>query len=171
MSTVPLRDRLQWDGARGSVHDGPRRYLVMRPDVLMGAAVALEPAARAAWFDAIAASTCRHGAHSLSAYAEQVHGDADALLTATAAAAADLGWGRWTLRRDGAQLALEVHDSPFVDGWRAAGGGTAEPVCAPIRGMLAALAEVVLGPDVRVEEHRCAAVEPGLCRFTARTHA
>jgi len=171
MGPASLRDRLQWDGACGSVHDGPRRYLMMRPDVLMGAAVALDPAAREAWFDAIAVSTCRHGAQSLRAYAERAHGDADALLSATSAAAADLGWGRWMLRRDGARLALEVHDSPFVEGWRAAGGDPTTPVCAPIRGMLAALAAAVLGPDVRVDEHRCGAVEPGLCCFTARTPA
>ena len=32
-----LRDRLRWDAARGAIADGPRRYLMVRPDVLMGA--------------------------------------------------------------------------------------------------------------------------------------
>ena len=32
-----LRDRLQWGPQAGQLHDGPRRYLMMRPDVLMGA--------------------------------------------------------------------------------------------------------------------------------------
>jgi predicted hydrocarbon binding protein len=172
MSPAPLRDRLQWDGVRGRVHDGPRRYLMMRPDVLMGAAVALDAAARAALFEALADSTRRHGGHSLRVYAEQAAGDPAALLGATAGAAADLGWGRWTLQRDGDGLSLEVHDSPFAAGWREAGGGDAAgPVCAPIRGMLAALAELLLGARARVAECRCAAVQPGPCRFIARTSA
>jgi predicted hydrocarbon binding protein len=168
MSPAPLRDRLQWDGVRGRVHDGPRRYLMMRPDVLMGAAVALDAAARAALFEALADATHRYGGHSLRAYAEQVAGDPEALLSATASAAADLGWGRWMLQRDGERLSLEVHDSPFAAGWREAGGGDAtEPVCAPIRGMLAALAELLLGPHARIDECRCAAMQPGPCRFSA----
>lgn len=166
----PLRERLSWHD--GAVHDGPRRYLLMRPDVLMGAVAALDDAARVTWLAAWAASTQRHGGASLLAYAQQVGGDGDALIGATTAAAADLGWGVWALRREPWGLALEVANSPFVEGWRAAAGSAApQPVCAPVRGMLAALASLLSPGDLQVEETRCAAMQAGsgcTCRFEAR---
>jgi uncharacterized protein len=165
----PLRERLTWDGASGAVHDGPRRYLMMRPDVLMGALHGVDAATRGTMLDALAASTQLHGSQSLRAYAEQVGGDAEALMAATTAAAADLGWGRWTLRHEGLGLQLEVDHSPFVAGWCAVSSAAApQPVCAPIRGMFGGLASIVLGAAVQAEECACAAQGAPRCRFTAR---
>lgn len=159
-----LRERLAWDPARGRVCDGPRRYVIMRPDVLMGAVVAMVPAYRQSFLAGWATSTRDHGADSLRAYAQMVQGDRQALIDATAAAAADLGWGRWAITLEHGSLQLEVLDSPFVAGWQAASDGRAadEAVCAPIRGMLQALAEVVLAGPVEVQETHCAAVQAGV---------
>jgi hypothetical protein len=171
--TAPLRERLHWHD--GAVHDGPRRYLMMRPDVLMGAVAALDDGARAALLAAWASSTQRHGGASLQAYAQQVGGDAHALMAATSAAAADLGWGDWALRPEPWGLSLQVAGSPFVDGWRSAAGvPAAGPVCAPIRGMLAALAGLLTGGVVQVDEVNCAATQADgacHCRFEARRSA
>ena len=73
----------------------------MRADVLMGALHALTPAARADMLDALAQSTQRFGGQSLAAYAQQVGHERDALLQATAGAAAELGWGRWVFDDQG----------------------------------------------------------------------
>lgn len=166
---APLRQRLHWPPQQGAVFDGPRRYLLMRPDVLMGAVAALPPPARQAFLQAFEQSARQHGGASLQAYAEQAGGDRPALVQATVQAAADLGWGRWEVVAPAAGgLALRVHHSPFVAGWRAAGGGvSAEPVCAPVRGLFAALGTAVLGRAVRVRECRCAAQAEGgeLCEF------
>jgi predicted hydrocarbon binding protein len=172
----PLRERLAWQD--GAVHDGPRRYLLMRPDVLMGATAALPDAERQAWLGAWAESTRRHGDASLAAYAQQAGHDAEALIATTVAAAHDLGWGAWTVRRHGATLQLEVQQSPFAAGWQAAAPDrpAPQPMCAPVRGMLAALAARVLWPagthskgEVQVDECHCAAVAGGpVCRFEAR---
>lgn len=171
--TLPLRERLSWHD--GAVHDGPRRYLMMRPDVLMGAAAALDDAARAAWLAAWADATRTQGGTSLQAYAQHTGGDADALIAVTTAAAADLGWGEWALQRERQGLSLQVANSPFVDGWRCASQAAATgPVCAPIRGMFTALSGLLLGGATRVEEVRCAATQPGAgcsCRFEARIAA
>jgi uncharacterized protein len=169
-----LRDRLTWDEGRGALADGPRRYLMMRPDVLMGAVAALDGSARVAWLQAWADSTARHGAASLKAYAEAVAFDADALMAATVQAAADLGWGAWQLARHGHELHLTVTGSPFVDGWHAACPEAASiAVCAPVRGMLQALAGYMLpGRPLAVVELDCAATHarpgPAACRFIAR---
>jgi hypothetical protein len=160
-----LRERLAWDPALGRISDGPRRYLLMRPDVLMGAVAAMAPAHRDSFLSSWQMSTCQHGAHSLGAYAQMVQGDRDALMQATAEAAADLGWGRWSLALEDGALHLQVQDSPFVAGWVAASPGqlSDEPVCAPICGMLQALAEVVLQSAVEVQETHCQAVHLEAC--------
>ena len=195
-SAKALRERLAWDPALGRISDGPRRYLLMRPDVLMGAVEAMAPTHRGSFLSSWQMSTCQHGADSLRAYAQMVQGDRHALLQATVAAAADLGWGRWALTLEDGLLHLEVLDSPFVAGWLAASQGrpSEEPVCAPIRGMLQALAEVVLEGPVEVQEAECAALQaqascpsevpatsgddggqahgaPCTCRFTARARS
>lgn len=162
-----LRERLQWGPRAGEIHDGPRLYLMMRPDVLMGALHRVDGATRAAMLQAMSASTHDNGIDSLRAYAQSLGGNGDALVAATVAAASDLGWGEWQVRSDEGNLVLEVRNSPFVAGWRLATttAGTTPvsegPVCAPIRGMFTALAGLVLKRPVKVMECRCAANETG----------
>lgn len=169
-----LRERLSW--ADGAVHDGPRRYLLMRADALMGALVRLpDEAARRSWLDAMADSVREHGGQSLRAYAA-APGGAAALAERTAAAAADLGWGQWELEsvagRGGEPLLLlTVQSSPFAEGWLTASAGApaAQPVCAPLVGIFGAMAEQVLGGKVEVRECRCKAQgEAPACRFEAQ---
>ena len=99
-----LRERLHYDATRGALHDGPPRYMLLRPDHLMGALRTPDPAARETMFEALAQSTLRFGGDSLRAYAAEAPGDAQALIDATVGAAADLGQSRgvrWHLRAGG----------------------------------------------------------------------
>lgn len=164
-----LRERLRHDPDQGAWSDAARRYLLLRPDSLMGALRCLDAATRASVFDALAHSLQRHGADSLRAYAVRVNGDPQALIAATVDAACDLGWGRWTVQRDGDALDVIVRQSPFAAGWLAADGASHEAdrpaVCAPIRGMLAALAQALGDASPHVHETCCAAQGHGECRF------
>ena len=177
-----LRQRLSWT-ADGALHDGPRRYLMMRTDVLMGTLLRLPPAAQADWLQAWAASTQQHGAASLQAYAAMPGGDVGTLADSTVQAAADLGWGRWTIEPLGNGLQLQVHGSPFVQGWRTAQASSpvsaqatlrnappCSPVCAPISGLFTALAGMLLQGPVQVTETGCAGVQGAphdACTFSA----
>jgi predicted hydrocarbon binding protein len=163
-STGPLRERLAWDSARGRIADGPRRYLMMRPDVLMGALRGLAAPVRATALDAFARSVAEHGADSIRAYSREVGADPAALLAATVSAAADLGWGAWTFEPGRGRLGLVVAGSPFAEGWGAADA----PVCAPVRGMLQAVSSVAVGLDADAHELECAACGAPACRFEAR---
>ena len=158
-----LAARLHFDAAAGRIDDGPRRYLLMRPDVLMGMFARLAPPERERASEAIAASIAEHGADSLRAYAARLGTIDDRLLQATAEAAADLGWGRWRLEVDGGGLVLEVAGSPFAEG----AGRSEAPVCAPVRGMLGALAALRLGRPMRARELACRACGAECCRFVA----
>lgn len=162
-----LRARLRWSASDGAIHDGPRRYLMMRPDVLMGVLRRLPPGERAHVAEAFADAVADHGVDSIRAYFRQVGEDPSALLASTVRAAADLGWGAWRFEPGPGRLGLEVAGSPFAQGF----GASDAPVCAPIRGMLRAVALVgagvgLDGADVR--ELRCVACGHPRCEFEAR---
>ncbi len=172
-----LRQRLAW-AEDGSLHDGPRRYLMMRTDVLMGTLQRLPAAQQLDWLQAWAAAAEAHGGASLQAYAQMAGADGAALTDSTVQAAADLGWGRWAVAATADGLQLQVQGSPFVHGWRAAQGlagkQATEPCCAPISGMFSALAGMLLQGPVEVHETTCAAkqaVPADTCLFSARRAA
>jgi hypothetical protein len=162
-----LRARLSWSVDDGAIRDGPRRYLMMRPDVLMGMLRRLGPEARAQAMAAFADSVAAHGADSIRAYFRQVGEDPSALLAATVGAAADLGWGAWHFEPGRERLGLAVRASPFAEGF----GPSQVPVCAPIAGMLQAVATVATGIDCEVRELRCVACGAARCEFEARWSA
>ncbi len=154
----------------GELRDGPRRYLLMRPDVLMGTFARLAPEARQAALEALAESAEANAADSLRAYLAALGGDRRALLDTTAASAADLGWGRWSVRVESGGATLEVENSPFASGWPVgllADEAAGRPVCAPIRGLLAALATLALDAPVACREVACRALGAPRCRFEA----
>lgn len=160
-TSIPFRDRLERRPAEGALYDGQIRYLTMRPDALMGMFERLDPPARATALEALAASVCAYGGRSVAAYAAANPEDPSALLEVIAATSADLGWGSWQISRHSEGLDICVTNSPFAV-LPATG-----PVCAPIRGILSALAKSL--SDMRVEEACCRASTGGeTCHFTLR---
>ena len=158
-----LERRLVFDLAAGEVRDAERRYLLMRPDVLMGAFARLDAQGRARALQAFADSAAEHGANSVRAYLAESGAPSDRLLEIIRTSAAALGWGRWVFEAAPGSLRLTVHNSPFAAGF----GHSALPVCAPIAGMLSSVAEHALHGPVAVSETDCAAHGEAACRFVA----
>lgn len=152
---LALHARLRHDLEGGQVLDGPRRYLLMRADVLMGAFDRLPGAARAQALRALGASVVQQGGDSVRAYLAEL--GADALLRAMEDASASLGWGRWTLHADGSRLQLEVRNSPFAAATRRSDA----PACHAIAGMLQALACAWWAGPASSRETRCACMGTG----------
>lgn len=155
---------MKHDAARGEWRDGEARYLVIRNDSLMGLFQRLEEPARGAALHAFAESLAEHGGRSAKSYRAE---DAEAFLSRVTAMAARLGWGRWVFAREDDALRLVVENSPFAAGY----GSAAAPVCAPIAGMLQAIASLALGAPAVVEETRCAAAGAAECAFRASPRA
>ncbi|TAK45696.1 MAG: hypothetical protein EPO27_09645 [Betaproteobacteria bacterium] len=151
---------MKHDAARGEWSEGEARYLVIRNDSLMGLFQRLEEPARSAALRAFAESVAEHGGRSAASYRAE---DAEAFLARVSAMAARLGWGRWLLAREANALRLVVANSPFAAGY----GSAAAPVCAPIAGMLQAVASLALGAPATAEETRCAATGADDCAFRA----
>lgn len=144
--------------------NGEIRYVTLRADTLMGMFRRLPEPLRAQALAALASSAAEHGGDSARRYLESAAGDAAALLATIEKTAAELGWGTWRFGEcNVTRLALEVQRSPFAEGHGAAG----EPVCAPIRGMLEAVAGLVLAGACEAREVQCLACGAASCRFEA----
>ncbi|WP_118135885.1 V4R domain-containing protein [Oceanicella sp. SM1341] len=159
---MSFRDRLSFDAARGEYLDSGIRYMMIRPDALMGILHELPEESRPAVLEAMARSITKAGGKSAAAYRDMGAAEADALLGVIAATAPELGWGVWSFARGADGLTLTVANAPFPAGH----GPAPAPVCAPIRGMLGAIGPMVLGGPVRVEETGCAACGAAHCTFT-----
>lgn len=139
-------------------------YVSLRADTLMGMFRRLPQPLRAQALAALADSTFEHGGDSARRTLENAAGNAAALLGKIEQAAAELGWGTWRFGERGAtRLALEVSGSPFAQGY----GAGPEAVCAPITGMLRAVAELALGGACEAREIECRACGAAACRFEA----
>lgn len=162
-SRSAFRERLAFDAGRGELRDETRRYMLIRPEALMGLFRRLPAAARRDALQALADSIVEQGSDSARAYQALGAADADALLETVAATAPQLGWGIWRLERSEDALRLTVENSPFAAGFGASG----EPVCAPILGMLRAVSGMVLGTETEVRETACKACGGARCAFEA----
>ncbi|MEJ8572331.1 V4R domain-containing protein [Microbaculum marinum] len=162
-----FRDRLRFDAETGAYLDRDIRYMLIRPDALMGLFARLSDSARTEAFAAIADSITERGRHSAQSYVAP--DEADRLLRVISDSAPQLGWGIWNFEhQDDDVILLEVRNSPFAH----AAGELPPPVCYPIVGMLRAVGSMVLGDDVAVEETQCAAGGgEELCRFAIRRSA
>lgn len=162
---MSFRDRLTLDPQRGEHRDGAMRYMLLKPEALMGIALHLPDDMRPAVFQAMADSVFAAGGASARAYRASGARDGDALLATIAETAPQLGWGIWTFVRTSNTITLEVENSPFAQGH----GPSDHPVCAMIVGMLRAVGGMVLDTEVQVREIDCAAIASSHCRFHITT--
>ncbi|MBT9383566.1 hypothetical protein KM176_06835 [Pseudooceanicola sp. CBS1P-1] len=149
----------------GEMRDGAIRYLMMRPDALMGMFARLSPAARQEAVEALCASVAEFGGKSVKAYRDSGAVDPDAMMKTIADTSGELGWGIWTFGAVSAdRIDVQVRNSPFAMGI----GRSDQPVCGAIRGILTAIGPLLLNAEaVRVEETSCHAMTgTGICHFT-----
>jgi uncharacterized protein len=152
------------DPSRGVIADGDIRYVLIRADVLMG--IARELTGKGGDFlAAFEASAFRNARDSFARYREEGRFAAGDFLQRCGEVAASLGWGRWKVSDHGAEgRSVVVEDSPFALGF----GHAEAPVCAPISGVLQAMALVGYGVAVQVQEISCAAQGAQRCHFVLR---
>ena len=151
---------MKHDAARGELTEGAARYLLIRHDSLMGLFQRLPEPARSEALAAFADSLAEHGGRSAESYRAE---HPDRLLPILAGKASQLGWGNWSFALERESIVLTVHNSPFAHGF----GNSKHPVCAPIAGMLRAVASLLLGADSTASETSCAASGGEACVFRA----
>ena len=159
---MTFRERLVFDADRGEYRDGDIRYMMIRPDALMGIFAELPDRRRAEALVAFARSIRRFGGRSARAYQDAGAPGPATLLRTIEETAPQLGWGQWRLVRTADGLMLTVANSPFAAGASHEAGA----VCHPITGMMVAVGEMVLGCEVAVTETACAHDGAACCRFS-----
>lgn len=138
------------------------RYVLMRPDVLMGVARELGAGQIQAFLRALERSAFRHVQSSFDRYQEKQTLRGAEFIASTCEAARKLGWGEWsTAECDARSLTVEVKNSPFAAGF----GASQCPVCGAIAGILRAAALHAYGAQSAVTELTCAAQGAPACRF------
>lgn len=164
MTAAPsFRDRLVFDADSGAVMDQTRRYMLLRPEALMGLFRRLPEPVRTQALEAFADSIVEQGSDSARAYAAMEGGGAT-LARTVAATAPQLGWGVWDIDVQADIIRLDVRNSPFAAGF----GSSANAVCHPVAGMLRAVSGMIFGRPATVREVSCAACGARTCRFEAR---
>lgn len=142
------------------------RYLRLRADTLMGLFRQLPEPARGEALAALLRSTAEHGGDSARRTLAGCGGDVTRMLAEVERVAGELGWGAWRFsERAATRLVLEVADSPFAAGY----GPADTEVCAPITGMLQAVAGLATGRPCAAREVSCRARGAASCRFEAST--
>ncbi|QPM90915.1 V4R domain-containing protein [Pseudooceanicola algae] len=160
---MSFRDRVVFDPEAGTYFDGAMRYIFIKPEAVMGIALALPEDQRGAVLAAMAESIHINGGKSAQSYQAAGADDGEALLAVIRETAPQLGWGRWSTTRDKDVLTVTVEGSPFAMGY----GAADRPVCTPILGMLRAISPMVLGGPVDVAETTCTAMGAPRCTFVA----
>ena len=136
----------------------PPGYILIRPETLVGVQKAMEAALGARAGECLAAGGRVGGAAATAA----LEGDAPTRARRLLSAGREIGWGEFALERLTADaLVVTVAGSPFARSY----GAAASPVCHLTRGVLEALASVVLERPAPITETACAAMGAERCRF------
>ena len=136
----------------------PPGYILIRPETLVGVQKAIEAVLGARAAECLAAGGRAGGAAATAA----LEGDAATRARRLLSAGREVGWGEFALERlTPTVLVVSVSGSPFARAYGAAAG----PVCHLTRGVLEALASVVLERPAPIAETSCAAMGAHACRF------
>jgi len=150
---------LEADG-RGGLTLGGARYLLIRPETLVGLQKAVEQALGERAASCIAAGGRAGGARA----AASLGGSAEERVGRLLRIGGEIGWGEFALERlTATELSVIVRHSPVAESY----GRSSAPVCHLIRGVLESLATATFGRPATVAETACVATGAPACRFVA----
>ena len=148
---------LEADGC-GGLTLGGSRYLLIRPETLVGLQRAVEHALGERASACIVAGGRAGGERAMAS----LEGTAEERVRRMLRVGGQIGWGEFVLERlTATELAVTVRHSPVAQAY----GPSARPVCHLIRGVLESLAVATLGRSLAVVETACAAMGAPACRF------
>ncbi|MBI3637628.1 MAG: hypothetical protein HY216_15660 [Candidatus Rokubacteria bacterium] len=158
---MTIVSNLHDDGA-GSLGHPSGRFLLVRPETLVAlqraCEAALGPEAAAECFAAAGRAGGGRAAVTLT-------GSREDRVRAISQMGTGFGWGEFRLERlTPDTLVMTVRHSPFAEAY----GPSPRPVCHLTRGVLEALATVVLDRHRPIVETLCAASGADACRFESR---
>lgn len=150
---------ISWIPADGALFQGDIRYVLMRPDVVMGILRHVDDPA--AVIEAMRLSASEHAINSFNSYQQSgAVGNSDPIAHCCDMAG-KLGWGSWTIVEKSAnRYVVQVVNSAFA----LASSDAGQPVCGFIAGVLHAVAVSDGHTGAQVEETACVAQGSDCCR-------
>ncbi len=164
MNENPILNALEYDAAGGALSYKDVRYLLIRPETLVGLQKAIEKqnaiVARDAFF---------HGGHqggflSAKKYKEIQNLSDDETIRFMMKMGSEIGWGHFKLDdydRGQKKMQIRVNNSPFAEAY----GYSGEGVCHLIRGVLGGMAAFLFSLNCTVSETKCLAKGDEHCEF------
>jgi predicted hydrocarbon binding protein len=165
MNENSILDQLVYDPVSGALTYRDVRYLLIRPETIVGFQKAIEKQSQATAIDARFEAGYQGGYLSAKKYKEIQKLSDKETINFMMAMGAEIGWGNFKLDQyDFAKkkLQISVEDSPFA----AAYGDSSEGVCHLTRGVLCGLATIVFCRSCTACEVECVAKGDHHCVFS-----
>lgn len=164
MSKNQILDELVYDQSSGSLMYKGVRYLLMRPETLVGFQKALVQNCSQEADDNLFQGGFTGGSLSAKKYKDLHHFSDNEIIEFMMNMGNQIGWGNFNLERydpTEEHLCVVVQHSPFAQAY----GQSPLGVCHLIRGVLAGMAAVLFGADCSADEVECLAKGDASCRF------
>ena len=164
MSDNSILDEMAYDSVSGALYFKDVRYMLIRPETVIGFQKAIEENNRELAQDAFFQGGFRGGYLSAKNYRELHNFDATQIIDFMMKMGAEIGWGQFSLHKfelNKKHLSIIVRHSPFAEAY----GHTSRSVCHLIRGVLSGLASVIFNKECNGTEVKCLAKGDEYCRF------
>jgi predicted hydrocarbon binding protein len=167
MNQNAILDRLVYDPAGGALTYRDVRYLLIRPETIVGFQKTIEKHSLEGAREALFQGGYRGGYLSAKKYKEMQNLSDSETINFMMTMGAEIGWGNFKLIEydiENHKLSVRVKNSVFAEAY----GDAAEGVCHLINGVLSGLAAVLFGRNCLGSETECLAKGDPHCIFHVR---
>ena len=164
MPANSILDELTYDSASGALNYKDVRYLLIRPETVIGFQKAIEETNREPARDAFFKGGFSGGKLSAQKYRELHHFDDNQIIAFMMKMGTEIGWGHFQLQKFDFQnknLDIIVKQSAFAGAY----GPSSGTVCHLINGVLSGLASVIFKTECVGSEVKCLAKGDAHCFF------
>ncbi len=164
MNQNSIIDQLISDQNSGTLTYKQVRYLLIRPETIVGFQKAIENHSRTAAHEALFQGGFRGGHLSAQKYKESLNLSDSETIGFMMRMGAEIGWGKFQLMEydfENRKLQIRVANSAFAEAY----GESTEGVCHLIRGVLSGLATVLFARNCTASETECMAKDDRHCIF------
>ena len=164
MNQNSIIDQLMYDPASGALTYRDVRYLLIRPETIVGFQKTIEKHSRMGAQDALFQGGYRGGYLSAKKYKEMQNLSDSETISFMMTMGAEIGWGNFQLIEydfENRKLQIRVENSAFAEAY----GDATEGVCHLISGVLSGLATVLFARNCIAFEIECSAKGDKHCVF------
>ncbi len=167
MNENSIMDQLVYDSASGALTYRDIRYVVIRPETIVGFQKTIEKHSRKGAQDALFQGGYQGGYLSAKKFKEMQNLSDSETINFMMTMGAEIGWGHFQLIDydfENDKLQIKVENSAFAEAY----GESTEGVCHLINGVLSGLATVLFGRNCMGSEIECLAKGDKHCVFHIR---